>query len=79
MIVNDTIVQASFTIVTYDRKNIFIIQATAVLALATFDNAIWIGLVLCALNCSVQPRQVQPLLLSWKILQMFLYTIMILH
>ncbi len=28
MIINDTIVQASFTIVTYDRKNIFIIQAT---------------------------------------------------
>jgi hypothetical protein len=27
-IVNDTIVQASFTIITYDRKNIFIIQAT---------------------------------------------------
>jgi hypothetical protein len=27
-IVNDTIVQASFTIVTYDRKNIFTIQAT---------------------------------------------------
>jgi hypothetical protein len=27
-IVNDTIVQASFTIVTYGRKNIFIIQAT---------------------------------------------------
>jgi len=30
MIVNDTIVQASFTIVTYDRKNIFIIQAAGV-------------------------------------------------
>jgi hypothetical protein len=28
MIINDTIVQASFTIVTYDRKNIFTIQAT---------------------------------------------------
>jgi hypothetical protein len=28
MIVNDTVEQASFTIVTYDRKNIFIIQAT---------------------------------------------------
>ncbi len=27
-IVNDTIVQASFTSVTYDHKNIFIIQAT---------------------------------------------------
>jgi len=26
--INDTIVQASFTIVTYDRKNIFIIQTT---------------------------------------------------
>ncbi len=26
--VNDTIVQASFTIITYGRKNIFIIQAT---------------------------------------------------
>jgi hypothetical protein len=33
MIVNDacTIVQASFTIVTYDRQNIFIIQATGLL------------------------------------------------
>jgi hypothetical protein len=28
MIANDTIVQASFTIITYDCKNIFIIQAT---------------------------------------------------
>jgi len=47
MIKNDacTIVQASFTIVTYDRQNIFIIQATGCqnLALACRDYHSWLN------------------------------------